>query len=265
MDPHLGALVDNGGPTFTHALLAGSPAIDAGSCTDIDGDAITIDQRGMTRPYGLGCDIGPFEGETFPYYFPIVVKPPLAEAVVTDRGETIGYPTYWWVYGYVSSLVSTPIYSVTVGIDITYFPYCEPNPCEPYKKTEIVKPAFAATLPGQINPFSWSLMLGKAYATVGQVKVVSASLIGESGITYHPITVLNWRREDKAVVGRIRNDSGKNLGNVRVVIVSNQCAWQEATLTIISLQPGQETDFRLETFYCEGDDVVVIGQGSSDH
>ena len=29
-DPLLGPLQDNGGPTFTHALLPGSPAIDAG-------------------------------------------------------------------------------------------------------------------------------------------------------------------------------------------------------------------------------------------
>ena len=36
-DPHLDALRDNGGPTHTHALLAGSPAIDAGSALLLDG------------------------------------------------------------------------------------------------------------------------------------------------------------------------------------------------------------------------------------
>ena len=35
-DPKLGALSDNGGPTQTHALLTGSPAIDAGHPTDGD-------------------------------------------------------------------------------------------------------------------------------------------------------------------------------------------------------------------------------------
>ena len=43
VDPMLGPLADNGGPTFTHALLAGSPAIDAG-----DTDLVT-DQRGEPR------------------------------------------------------------------------------------------------------------------------------------------------------------------------------------------------------------------------
>jgi hypothetical protein len=53
----LGALADNGGPTWTHALGAGSPAIDAGAnaaCPDTD-------QRGVARPQGVGCDIGAYE------------------------------------------------------------------------------------------------------------------------------------------------------------------------------------------------------------
>ena len=60
-NPSLGPLQDNGGPTFTHALLEGSPAIDAGSCTDVDGNTVHTDQRGMPRPQGANCDIGAFE------------------------------------------------------------------------------------------------------------------------------------------------------------------------------------------------------------
>jgi pectin methylesterase-like acyl-CoA thioesterase len=55
MDPALGPLQDNGGPTATHALLGGSPALDtvarASSCRP--------DQRGVLRP--VPCDIGSFE------------------------------------------------------------------------------------------------------------------------------------------------------------------------------------------------------------
>ncbi|NJD10381.1 MAG: hypothetical protein FIB01_08025 [Gemmatimonadetes bacterium] len=58
----LGALQLNApGTTKTHALLAGSPAINAGICTDYDGDVISRDQRGVTRPLGAGCDIGAYE------------------------------------------------------------------------------------------------------------------------------------------------------------------------------------------------------------
>ncbi|WP_287296800.1 MULTISPECIES: DUF4347 domain-containing protein [unclassified Moorena] len=50
-------LQDNGGPTFTHALLDGSPAIDAAN----PNAGVLIDQRGVTRPQGNGFDIGAFE------------------------------------------------------------------------------------------------------------------------------------------------------------------------------------------------------------
>jgi hypothetical protein len=64
IDPHFGPLQDNGGPTFTHALLAGSPAINAGDptgCTDTTGRQLTTDQRGFSRPVGSACDIGSYE------------------------------------------------------------------------------------------------------------------------------------------------------------------------------------------------------------
>jgi hypothetical protein len=57
VDPLLGPLQDNGGPTYTHALLLGSPAINAGTS---DG-APSTDQRGVSRPQGPGTDIGAYE------------------------------------------------------------------------------------------------------------------------------------------------------------------------------------------------------------
>ena len=52
VDPLLAPLADNGGPTLTHALLAGSPAIDAFSCAHRDAGACVVrtDQRGVPRP-----------------------------------------------------------------------------------------------------------------------------------------------------------------------------------------------------------------------
>jgi hypothetical protein len=59
VDPRLGPLQDNGGPTFTHALLPGSPAIDAGDNTD----APPYDQRGIgfDRIVNGVIDIGAYE------------------------------------------------------------------------------------------------------------------------------------------------------------------------------------------------------------
>ena len=66
INPRLGPLQMNGGPTPTHALLPGSPAIDQGKSF-----GLRTDQRGNRRPYnnpsianapgGDGSDIGAFE------------------------------------------------------------------------------------------------------------------------------------------------------------------------------------------------------------
>jgi predicted outer membrane repeat protein len=63
-DPNLGPLSDNGGATRTHALLTGSPAINAGTTSGCPAS----DQRGITRPVGASCDIGAFELYTGVYY-----------------------------------------------------------------------------------------------------------------------------------------------------------------------------------------------------
>lgn len=59
VDPKLGPLAANGGPTATHALLAGSPVVDAATAAS----APATDQRGVARPVGAGPDIGAFELE----------------------------------------------------------------------------------------------------------------------------------------------------------------------------------------------------------
>src|SRR4029078_2880627 len=75
IDPKLGPVTNNGGPTNTRALLTGSPAIDrANNCvvtntcsTNPDGlnppAALTTDQRstGFTRLFGPAVDIGAYE------------------------------------------------------------------------------------------------------------------------------------------------------------------------------------------------------------
>jgi hypothetical protein len=76
----LGPLADNGGPTKTHALLAGSPAINMGDPSfnpiDPDGnpltnDSILFDQRGepFARVHGGRSDVGAFELQPMPAAF----------------------------------------------------------------------------------------------------------------------------------------------------------------------------------------------------
>lgn len=63
IDAALSPLQDNGGPTYTHALLMGSPAVDAGTCVDLDNASVPADQRHYPRPQGAACDIGAFENQ----------------------------------------------------------------------------------------------------------------------------------------------------------------------------------------------------------
>jgi predicted outer membrane repeat protein len=66
INPRLGALADNGGPTKTHMLQSGSPAIDAGDNAALALYDIATDQRGGDRRIGLAVDIGALEVGSIP-------------------------------------------------------------------------------------------------------------------------------------------------------------------------------------------------------
>jgi predicted outer membrane repeat protein len=61
-DPKLGSLGNYGGYTLTVPLWAGSSALDTGDITSCPSN----DQRGASRPFGAGCDIGAFEKRPTP-------------------------------------------------------------------------------------------------------------------------------------------------------------------------------------------------------
>jgi CSLREA domain-containing protein len=96
-DPKLdtNGLQDNGGPTPTIALQAGSPAIDKGKRDTIAALATNIDQRGVTRPDddpnianadgGDGSDIGAFEK--------VNNRPPTISSPTTVTVAFAGYST----------------------------------------------------------------------------------------------------------------------------------------------------------------------------
>lgn len=98
-DPLLGALAANGGATRTHALPAGSPAIDGGtSDTALAGvGVLSADQRGLPRPVDLagspnaaagdGADIGAFELQAPPP--PPLAPTPAPVALPPDAAVTV--------------------------------------------------------------------------------------------------------------------------------------------------------------------------------
>ena len=77
--PLLGSLADNGGPTKTHALSSGSPAIDAGNPAQPGGGGLACeetDQRGAPR----NCDIGAYEHDSVPLFEPFRINAGLNDA-----------------------------------------------------------------------------------------------------------------------------------------------------------------------------------------
>ncbi len=74
---NLGPLANNGGFTRTHLPLANSATLDQAQCTDLYGNPVTTDQRGIARPQGAACDVGAVEraaGELTPLLFLPVIR-----------------------------------------------------------------------------------------------------------------------------------------------------------------------------------------------
>ncbi len=82
LDPRLGPLANNGGPTQTHLLYVGSPALNSGS----NPDGLTTDQRGEARDDGSGIDMGAFEDPTGNGYDP-TPPAPAVDPVPADGEE----------------------------------------------------------------------------------------------------------------------------------------------------------------------------------
>lgn len=84
-DPMLGPLQDNGGATFTHALLPGSPAIDAGKnfaagSTDQRGSGFvrTFDNASIANANGGdGTDVGAYEVQPATPSYAEQIQPPI--------------------------------------------------------------------------------------------------------------------------------------------------------------------------------------------
>jgi len=102
LDP---VLAENGIRTWTHALVADSPAIDAINLADC---LVDTDQRGVIRPQGAGCDIGAFEFDldpsvtinqatgqtdptsTSPIFFTVTFSEPIDSHTLTAADITLG-------------------------------------------------------------------------------------------------------------------------------------------------------------------------------
>jgi hypothetical protein len=120
-EPMLNPLADNGGPTFTVAMMPGSPAIDKGKSF-----GLTTDQRGVARPVdfpsltnasgGDGSDIGAFEaGRPVLGILPagsnvVLVWPASGPAFQPRSGTNLSATTNWTAVSGTSNAVGGLFY-----------------------------------------------------------------------------------------------------------------------------------------------------------
>jgi len=196
-DPGLAPLANNGGPTPTNALFGSSIAVNHGDptiCANTGGVAPVggIDQRGVHRPQGAGCDIGAFEyfllalnGGTLPTSGGVVTltgtglqsgltltiagTPVPVLAVSSDgTGLTARVPTH--VSGIVTASVSEPIAPAPATASLTYV-------------------AFTPVLTA-IGPASGGIGGGSTVTLTGLYFAPDAS-VAVDGVTLPAITVVN--------------------------------------------------------------------------
>ena len=143
IDPLLGPLDDNGGPTLTHALLSGSPAIDAGN----NAYATDWDQRGPGYPRIVNgiIDIGAFEVQA-----PAASRParqPLPDPVPVQAQGTVGNP----LLGQPPGLLAAPSPLPGPGIPNGQTGQPEPVPV-PMAAGQQAPASLVGTYPGSGHP-----------------------------------------------------------------------------------------------------------------
>jgi hypothetical protein len=137
-DPMLGPLQDNGGPTFTHALLPGSPAIDTGDPAFVPPP--NFDQRGpgFDRVVNGRIDIGSFEVQVAgtptptptasPTISPTPTSTPTTTVTPTVTATPTSSPTATVTPTVTSTPTSTPTATVTSTVTVTPTATVTPTP-----------------------------------------------------------------------------------------------------------------------------------------
>ena len=205
------------------------------------------------------------EMETQMLFLPTVIFQEPVKIVVTDKGiDPVTQSER--LYGYVTPLVDTPMYSVTVGLDTLFSGYCNPHvgpPCDSTKEILSITPAFSVTLPGEINPFAIEYGSAIEYYLVLREFMLTGLDVHPDPHTYHPINIIYWLHEDGLVYGWGRNDNQISIDALKIVALADYCGWKEAILDQSKLRPGDYVYFEVPGFNCTGEDMFVVGQGRS--
>jgi hypothetical protein len=186
------------------------------------------------------------------------------EIVITSSGESMGYPSHVWVYGYLRNLGKKPLRDVELELIETWFPYDPDVSPGAYQIPAHISPALTETLPGQINPFFHERSVGKSNVHFGPVYIVGGRYPARDEPRITALEAGAWEHEDRYLRGTVRNASAHTVSGVQVVGTTlGDCSWRMATPEQTRLLPGEETAFFADYFYsfCLDEGVVVLGQG----
>jgi hypothetical protein len=111
----LGPLQDNGGPTKTHALLAGSPALNAGNPSQLG----VADQRGVVRAGGVNIGAYQASASAFVITMPGTVTAGTPFDVTVQAVDAFGQVAFGY-RGTVTFRVTDPDPAVMVQPDYTF-------------------------------------------------------------------------------------------------------------------------------------------------
>jgi hypothetical protein len=115
IDPLLGPLQDNGGPTKTHALLAGSPALNAGNPAQLG----VADQRGVVRAGGVNIGAYQASASAFVVTVPGTVAAGTPFDVTVQAVDRFGQVAFGYT-GTVTFSVTDTDSAVVLPLDYTF-------------------------------------------------------------------------------------------------------------------------------------------------
>jgi CSLREA domain-containing protein len=237
----LGMLADNGGHSLTHALLAGSAAIDSGD----NGACPERDQRNALRPFDgdgdgtASCDIGAYEaGASFP---------PTATATATGSptptGTLLATPTP------TVTPTNTPVTPTPTGTLPSPTPSTTPTPTSTSTTVPSATPTLSATptatavLP-TITPTATPVPATPT-STPEPVEVVIGSATGMPG---ERVTFDVTLRTGPVLVGSVQHDVGYDSLNLRIATLPGG-----GPVCELNPQLGKASVFLLRPPQCEGE------------
>ncbi|MCC5849447.1 MAG: IPT/TIG domain-containing protein [Verrucomicrobia bacterium] len=279
-DPILGPLADNGGPTMTHALLEGSPAIAASVVVE----GLDTDQRGVARPQGDTPDIGAFERGLSPQtidFPPIATQVANVPLTLSATAES-GLPVEFEVIEGLATLdgnILTFTGAGTVQVQATQPGDAENLPADPVTRSFLVEKAIAEVTLSNLNqtftgdPRSVTVTTGPENLTVVVTYDDETTVPTDAG-SYAVVATVN----DEIYEGSSTETLTINKG-VQTIDFTTIPA-QEATNTVtleatatsglpvvfaVTSGPGEITDGNQLAFTGEGTVIVTASQAGDDN